>query len=115
MFILKIELTKGVIYNVNLGNSYIKIENIEECDPSNNLGTEFHDILTQIYDDSDDFVPDVVIFKNGEISWDNFIDINELYVNFPETVSCQIVNKDGIVEAFDIKNICEYAPITMED
>lgn len=110
MLILRIEIAKKVYYNVNLGDAYIKVADIENCDADYSLGQEFHDILSDVFDQSDDFVPNVIIFKKGKISWDNLVNFVEIFgkAEFPQSIRCWIMNDKGdTIESIIIQNICE--------
>lgn len=120
MLILRIELAKGVYYNVNLGESYVKVVDMENCDPEYNLGEDFHDILADVYNHSDDFVPNTIIFRKGKITWDNLIDFIDIFgkSKCPNSIRCWIMNDKGdTIESITVKNICdtEDESFTMED
>jgi hypothetical protein len=125
MLILRIEIAKKVYYNVNLGESYVKVSDIESCDPDFTLGEDFHDTLTTIWNKSDDFVPNTVIFKKGRVNLDNYIDFTEIFdgITCPDIIRCWIMNDQGdTIESITVKNICEstedetdcYESFTME-
>lgn len=107
MFILRIELAKKVFYNVNLGEVYIKVSNIEDCDADMKLGSNFHDKLSTIWDKSNSFVPSIIIFKGG--SMDDYINFDEIFTNVetPDSIRCWIMEGGNTIESFTVVNICE--------
>lgn len=109
MFILRIEIAKKVFYNVNLGEAYIKVSNIEDCDSDMKLGSDFHDKLSIIWDKSNDFVPSIVIFKNGSMNISDYINFDEIFTNVdtPDSIRCWIMEGGNTIESFTVVNICE--------
>lgn len=110
MFILRIELAESVYYNVNLGEAYIKVADVEDCDPDYCLGDAFHDVLTDMYNRSEDFIPNTVIFRKGQISSDNLVDFSKIFgkAEYPKTIRCWVMNDKGdTVESISVTNICD--------
>lgn len=122
MYNLRIEVGKKVYYNVELGDSYLKIANLEECDPELKLGGNFHEVLESIYK-SCEFVPSVVLFKNGKSTLSNFIDFSDVfdYLEMPESAKCWIMNSTGdTIETFTVFKLKnpyddDFKTITFED
>jgi hypothetical protein len=109
MFILRIEIAKKVFYNVNLGEAYVKVSNIEDCDSDMKLGSDFHDKLSTIWDKSNNFVPSIVIFKNGSMDINDYINFDEIFTNVetPDSIRCWIMEGGNTIESFIVVNICK--------
>ena len=123
MYNLRIEVGKKVYYNVELGDSYLKVSNVEECDPELKLGSNFHDVINSIYK-ACEFVPSVAIFKNGKTSLSNFVDFSDLqdFLEIPNNFRCWIMNSTGdTIETFTVVQLKnpydedDYKAITLED
>lgn len=107
MYNLRIELASKVFYTTSLGNSYLKVSDIESCDSENNLGQEFHNVLANLYDSSQDFLGNIVIFRNADFT-DSINFENIFGYSIPSTFKCWIMNDTGdIIESFIVKNILD--------
>lgn len=107
MYNLRIELAPNVSCIISLGNSYLKVTDIENCDPGMQLGKDFHDVLANLYDVSQDFLGNVVIFRNSDFTDSiNFEDIFKCSI--PNSFKCWVMNDTGdTLETFIIKNILD--------
>ncbi len=125
MYNLRIEVGKKVYYNVELGNAYLKAE-LTKCDPDLALGSTFTDLCSDIFQFGD-FVPSTVLFKDGKVDLDYYLDFNSIFENMdlPKNVRCWIMNNTGdTIETFTVYNIAEdedypddddFKAITLED
>lgn len=110
MYNLRIELSPKVFYNQPLGKSYLKVADLESCDPDIVLGQSFHNELASIWQSGQDFVPNVVLFKGGKPDLNEYIDFESIFYGFniPDKFRCWIMNDTGdTIETFIVKNILE--------
>lgn len=105
MFILRIKLSNKVFYNVDLGNSYIKV-NVKSA--LIGLDPTIKDLVQSNQCYVDQYKPDILIFKDGIIDWDTVIYFGDYFETPPDFVKAWIMNSKGdIIESLIIRNIYE--------